>query len=411
MPSSQSACRICLSTWPSGSQILPRPVQRGVKSYSTQTVGHWSSRGPRIASKLSFRSYQHVRRYNSQSGLASGTSVIQQDATVAAVADHWLPILPSLTHALQDLPAALHLSGPYATSFAIVILTLTLRTTISLPVTFWQRRRSRRMVDHVLPEWQAAKSRLPVEIGKKMARRRASRAEYQLELNKAARETLGSLMKKHRCAPIPTFVVPLIVNIPIFLGISAIIRYGCVPPTPWGNEIAPFPWAGPSADSQASFAASIKILMDRGLDAEQISMLSPKQGLTLIERDYTGFGPLAFGMITLLGVELGAWRRRLTDPEQVLHEGAKEHEPKRKTQPRAASPPSPKEDRTVRAKSISMLRQTVISNTLRAASIVFVPIAMQVPSALLVYWLANSGYTVVQNALLAAMEGKEGKQK
>lgn len=106
---------------------------------------------------------------------------------MAAAADSWLPFLPSLSTALQALPEALHITGPYATSITILLVTVALRSTITLPITIWQKRSLNRMADKVIPEWKEAHKRLPAEVGRKMARKRASMAEYKLELNKEVR--------------------------------------------------------------------------------------------------------------------------------------------------------------------------------------------------------------------------------
>ncbi len=175
-------------------------------------------------------------------------------------------------------------------------------------------------------------------------------------------------------------LVPLLINIPLFLLLSAVIRHGCVPPTPWSGELAPFPWTGPSADLQAKFAASAKMLAERGLSPDQVAMMAPKQGPSLIDRDPTGFGPLAFGMITLLSVELGAWRRQAEgggapkDLTTILTEHEKEEAK------RTGSVQKQEKGKVLKGKALTQVRSVILNTTLRAGAIIFVPIAMQVPS-------------------------------
>ena len=189
------------------------------------------------------------------------------------------------------------------------------------------------------------------------------------------KETPKALFKKYKCNPTTTFVVPLLVNIPIVFAVSMAIRYGCVPPTAWANELALFPWAGPSGEKLEQFAASARILADRGLDADQIAILAPKSGPSLIERDPTNVGPILFGMSLLLNTELGAWRRRSQDPDAWLNEAREKQEAKK------ADPVDQKEtELPSRLEVLGKIRQSFLSNVLRLGSILFIQIGMQMPT-------------------------------
>ncbi len=150
---------------------------------------HFSSTGPRAAAG------------NAAAPVltSSATSAVQQDAVVSQAADTWLPFLPYLSETLQQLPSTLGISGPHATAVTIVLVTIVLRSSLTLPAALWQRARSQRMAELVLPEFEAAKKRLPVEIGRKMARKRASMKEYQLELNKEVRHPTSARGSRDRC--------------------------------------------------------------------------------------------------------------------------------------------------------------------------------------------------------------------
>ena len=194
-----------------------------------------------------------------------------------------------------------------------------------------------------------------------------------------ARSVLKAISKKYKYNPTLTLLLPIVVNIPLFLLLSAVIRHGCVPPTPWSGELAPFPWAAPSADLQAKFAASAKLLADRGLDAQQVAMMAPKAGPSLIEKDPTGFGGVLFGMVTLLSVELGNWRRnRMQAGANELAQEPPQPKP-RPVQPGKA-PQTPAADAVTEKKmSVNSLRQMILSNSMRGLGILLIPVAMHVP--------------------------------
>lgn len=126
------------------------------------------------------------RHLSSDSVMSKVTSVTEQDAAVSSLAsDSWFSFVSPLSEAIQAIPGVLHLSGPYASSISLIIMTLAVRSSVSLPIAVWQRGRTARMLEKVLPEWEEAKEQLPTEIGKRMARKRATRKEYVLELHKA----------------------------------------------------------------------------------------------------------------------------------------------------------------------------------------------------------------------------------
>ena len=186
------ACALCISQQES-LRALARPSSFLKEAHSSSLRRALSTRRPSPTSSVwSIRNNPLVEQRRSYSGGAQSpiipaASVYQQDAAVSAAADSWLPFLPSLSSTLQALPETLHITGPYATSITILLVTVALRSTITLPITIWQKRSLNKMADKVIPEWKEAQKRLPAEVGRKMARKRASMAEYKLELNKQGR--------------------------------------------------------------------------------------------------------------------------------------------------------------------------------------------------------------------------------
>jgi len=90
---------------------------------------------------------------------------------------------------IEQLPELLHLPpSTHSYAISIVILTVILRTAITLPVTLWQRKRIRRMTELVVPKWNSLKVKLPELVAKRCRKQRKSYEEYEVELQKEVRE-------------------------------------------------------------------------------------------------------------------------------------------------------------------------------------------------------------------------------
>ncbi|KAL9936894.1 hypothetical protein V8E36_004129 [Tilletia maclaganii] len=367
----------------------------------------------------------------------------------------------SLAPALQALPPTLapYLPGPlaaYPISTTLVLLTITLRTAVTLPAALWQRARTRRMATEVVPVWEQMKKELPLQVRARSRRAGKSYEEFNVELEAEMKKSLRDLLRKHKCTPLPTMLVPLAVQIPLFITLSYLIRESALTPE-FAQELLPWStwsFSGPSAAEQAqldAFAQSASILRDRGMNEETLAQIMGPRGAggglgtTLAQKDSSMEGPIALGMITLLNAELNAYRS--SRERQQFEETPDQAQPttsSTQAQPVAPAsiparrdyrlkPPSPKAPNrppappTSPARSPSpaarqienevqrddkaaaeagkteqhvSLRTTIFTNTLRVAAIAFVPIASQVPGGLLVYWLSSACYTLGQNALL-----------
>ncbi|CAD6915672.1 unnamed protein product [Tilletia laevis] len=375
----------------------------------------------------------------------------------------------SLVPALQALPPTIapYLPGPlasYPITTSLVLLTLTLRSTVTLPVALWQRARSRRMARDVYPIWEQMKKDLPLQVRTKCRRAGKSYEQFRVELQVEMKKALRDLLRKHRCTPLPTMLAPLAVQIPLFITISYLIREACVSPE-FTQELLPWStWSftGPSLAEQQqldAFAQSASILRDRGMNEETLSnLMGPKGGgasggglgTTLAQKDSSMQGPVVLGLITLLNAELTAHRAK--QEREHLHSGSTPSVPvdstpeasspfARQSTPlpgaRSVAPPtvkatrdyrpagdkrhastkvgppspssSPKEevDTALQAEERTSLRSTILINTLRAAAVAFVPISSQIPGGLLIYWLTSATYTLAQNAILDWRERKE----
>ncbi|KAK0539368.1 hypothetical protein OC834_000087 [Tilletia horrida] len=324
-------------------------------------------------------------------------------AGTASLADTLHTVVP----AIQSLPPLLapYLPGPlaaYPITTSLILITCTLRTAVTLPAALWQRARSRRMAEDVYPIWEQMKKQLPLQVRDRCRRAGKSYDEFRTALEAEMKKSLRDLLRKHRCTPLPTMLVPLAVQIPLFITLSYLIREACLSPE-FAQELLPWStWSftGPTLAQQQqldAFAQSASILRDRGMNEEMLAQLMGPRGggasgggigSTLAQKDSSMQGPIALGMITLLNAELSAYRttreRKHLESDPAADVGAQ-------------APAGGEPQQEVRKAS---LRTAIFTNTLRAAAIAFVPIASQVPGGLLIYWLTSATYTLGQNAIL-----------
>lgn len=91
--------------------------------------------------------------------------------------DSWVPTI----HNLAD---TLHLSGPYAHTLSVVVLAFAVRTIVTLPLTLWQRGKTRKLVNLVLPEWNRLKVQIPIDVRARCRRSGKSYEEFLTEVKK-----------------------------------------------------------------------------------------------------------------------------------------------------------------------------------------------------------------------------------
>ncbi|KAE8267959.1 hypothetical protein A4X09_0g4393 [Tilletia walkeri] len=414
------------------------------RAATTRLAGSASSSSSRISRVVT------ARAFHSSPPTAFRTS----QPTHSAFADTFNSLVP----VLQSIPPTIapYLPSPLSScpiSCSLILITLTLRSTITLPVALWQRARTRRMARDVYPIWEQMKKELPLQVRDKCRRAGKSYDEFRVELEVEMKKSLRTLLRKHRCTPLPTMLIPLAVQIPLFITISYLIREACLS-LEFSQELLPWStWSltGPTLAEQQqleAFAQSASILRDRGMNEEMLAqMMGPKGGgasggglgTTLTQKDSSMQGPIALGLITLLNAELTA--HRANKERAQLGNNIDPPQPPPSTTPRSSTPlpgsrsvaPTTKAIRDYRSSSgthrhastkssssaaegdpekdaveeRTSFRAAIFTNTLRAAAVAFVPISSQVPGGLLVYWLTSATYTLAQNAILDWRERKE----
>lgn len=181
------------------------------------------------------------------------------------------------------------------------------------------------------------------------------------------RKELRALTQRYKCTPLPTFIVPLAVNVPLFISVSLLLRTALILHDPAGLSSEAIPWWRPPAELQERFDASAKLLAARGIEGEALAQLTKMHGPTLQDVDRTMLGPIGLGIATMANVELGQWLRRGL-------RGPREGEGHKKTGKKTD------DGKEIVEVDLGVLRESFMGNTLRVMSIVFVAISSQAPA-------------------------------
>lgn len=311
---------------------------------------------------------------------------------------HAVPVqswLDPVARYVLSAPETMGLLGvlPYPYTTSIILMTLVLRAGVSLPVALWQRARNERLTNIVLPEWGVWKKQIPAAAFSRQASNNFADGgvpvrHVQQQIRKSLKEKWHHLVRLHDCSPSRTTVGSLLAHVPLFIVVTMLLRQAALlPDSPLIHEL--IPWWSPDATFAAQTAATKQILMEKGLDAASIERLTRMGGPTLADRDSTQIMPIVVGSLNLLNVELSQWtRQHRLSRERELGLGD--------------SPPSANEAGAVQESP----RERVLGNVLRIGAVVSIPIACQVPSALLVYWATSALATMTQNGYFAWLETK-----
>ncbi|GAA5913535.1 membrane insertase COX18 [Sporobolomyces salmoneus] len=343
--------------------------------------------------------------------------------------------LEPLSTLFLSLPPSLSLS--YAAF--IPLFTLFYRSLTTLPVVLWQRRRTRRFVEHVVPRLKKEQAKLEWETRDECRGLGKSYEEYQKVFKQRAKKLSYLLARQFRCSPRLTLLLPPLVHIPIFITATLTLRDAC------SRAAASLPLS--TSDLSSSFSDSY--LSPSALQhLHDLASTSVLWCPSLVLPDPTMFLPLGVGIVSLLNVELSA-KNRLRQTQDA--EGTLEGDPslptrsdgggieggrsmgmsaseKRRMVARKArdgeiirvrgysttTSPAPTSTRgavTIKAGSNKPNTARIVTNVLRFASVAFIPVAGLAPSAICLYWIASNLFTMVQNGVFAVMDRKREREK
>lgn len=300
-------------------------------------------------------------------------------------------ILDPLARHLVQTPewvGLLDLGLAYPYTYSVVGMTVLLRTLVTLPVAFWQKRRTDRLSKIVLPEFRVWKQQIPASIWQRLSLQGSPSSEMQRQAQVQIRTSLSQkwkhLITLYNCSPTRTMLVSMAIHIPLFLMVSWLLRQSAVlDGSPLINEIVP--WWTPDEVFSTQAENTRQFLLDKGVDPGLANRLTKLGGPTLADRDPTFIMPLVCGSMNMVNVEMVNWmrlRQRLREMNLGLND----------------SPEMEEQEEPLRAR--------LMSNVLRVSAIASIPIACQVPSVLLIYWSTSSLITFMQHVYFAREDAK-----
>lgn len=177
---------------------------------------------------------------------------------------------------------------------------------------------------------------------------RGTKEQIQAAHGKRVKQLLTTrrqqLFSEYRCTPGFTMAIPIITQVPLFMGFSIVLNRLSQAPTPF--------------------------------DSESFLTLS-----TLAHADPTATLPIALGLITLANVESSRWF--ITDAQRERQEKVQKW----------------KEDRVARGETV-IEPQKIIKSALRLISVGRIVVATMVPGGVVLYWVTSATFGLVQTWIM-----------
>ncbi|KAH9823516.1 hypothetical protein DFH28DRAFT_880670 [Melampsora americana] len=239
-----------------------------------------------------------------------------------------------------------------------ILMTLILRSLITLPISIWSKNRMKRLEEKVLPELKLFKS----EIAKRAKRKFKSNEEiriYQNSLKRLFRSELKRLQIIHKCKPLTTILGSITIHIPIIYIMTNVLRRSC--------EIV---------STNPTHPLSLET--------------SPILGESLIQDDL-GLSIICW-MAFLMNLEFN-WNLRLKRTLKI--EGEKSLKMK---------------DESVLSQGIRFWNPDRIRNTGFFTGIFMMGYASFQPSLVLVYWLTSNSFSILQSLCFDLMDKRNQKK-
>ncbi|KAM0754053.1 hypothetical protein T439DRAFT_378147 [Meredithblackwellia eburnea MCA 4105] len=347
------------------------------------------------------------------------------------------------SQAFLSLPPALGISYALLIPFATIIV----RTTTTLPISLWQRARTRYFANTVMPLVRNAQTVARYQVRDECRRANKSYEEYEKAFKAKATELARAIIKQHKANPRVTLLVPPLLHIPLFIFNTLLIRDAAERSL---NSITLFP----SSEAHHYSTQALSHLHDFAttpfLWCNSLVMPDPIMGL-----------PLMIGIVALANIEVTAQSRKITtehtlaqadarakDWEQEMKQGINaslsardkgrravlaarasssavsspipardqkrhyaisalaKHNRRLEQQKRPSETATSVEENTVEEKKAESRRTRIWTNAMRCAAICFVPVAAVAPAAVCVYWLTSNTFTLIQSILFAIADRK-----
>ncbi|SCV73622.1 BQ2448_6052 [Microbotryum intermedium] len=201
-----------------------------------------------------------------------------------------------LSTLLVSLPPSLHLTWP----LFIPLLTLLLRSSSMIPLQLWQRRQMRQFALVIRPELKHVHEKLALSLRDRSRRKGLSYEQYQHEYKKASQEATQQLYRSYHFHPRLTMYIAPLVNIPLFILVSLILRDACQR----ALEVLPL-----SPTDLSSLPSSPTLTPEILSNLQDLATSSILWCPSLCLPDSTMFVPLMVGLATLVNTELSAKMR------------------------------------------------------------------------------------------------------
>ncbi|KNZ51791.1 hypothetical protein VP01_380g5 [Puccinia sorghi] len=115
---------------------------------------------------------------------------------------------------------------PLSFTTTVILATILVRSTTTLPISIWSRLRINRFERIVLPSFKAFRSNLALRA-KRTFLDPAQIGSYQKHLQSQLKRELDRLMAVNRCRPWVTIVGSLGIHVPVIYGLTTVLRTAC----------------------------------------------------------------------------------------------------------------------------------------------------------------------------------------
>ncbi|KAH0602385.1 uncharacterized protein H6S33_008724 [Morchella sextelata] len=266
-------------------------------------------------------------------------------------------IEPALT-ATHTLLTTLHTTTALPWCTLIPLSAILLRALITTPTTIYSRQRAFKTLDlqPLVSAWQHPLARAAKATT-------TTPQQWEAATRKALRAKRSEILKRHGCQRWKAFAAPLL-QLPVWVAASVTLR-GMT-----GRDGLPEWWRGKAASPDALAPDTAGTLdTDTVTAAERLIPVEPSFGTEgalwfpdLLDADPLFILPMAFSFLMFANIEM----------QSALH------------------PPATR-------------TQRVLTNTLRVVPLVALPLILDMPAALTLYWATSAAYSLVQNVVLSVV--------
>ncbi|KAL8292915.1 hypothetical protein RQP46_000609 [Phenoliferia psychrophenolica] len=325
-------------------------------------------------------------------------------STIAASPDlppllaHTPTLLEPLSAALLALPPSLGLS--YA--LFLPLATILLRTTTTLPIMLWQRKRTRKFAEVVMPLIRQAQQTASLEVRDESRRKGKSYEEYLSAFTARTKAEAKRLIREHRANPRLTLLLPPLLHIPIFITMTLVLRNAA------DRSLAAVSLIPDSPAALASYSDAALVHLHHFaatpfLWCESLVLPDPYMAL-----------PLAVGLAALTNVEVSAANRERVTADALASADARGADWQKNVTSGVVARSGPNIsvaakrrmaiDRARRESEKTKEKGGIMTFVMRAGALLFIPFAAMSPSAVCVYWLSSQLFTLAQNVVFHAMD-------